>query len=195
MSCISMTNSGWKAKSDIKMTYSTIGMYILCSKSYVNGTFGTDIINLNPLEAKQIQKSPLSFYFWHLSDRFYDLIAKTHFHIQNKCLHEYGSNMPFKVSNIGWIEWLNMCFLMKNDMSTNFFGHKNNWIINSKVSTTGSDKSYSTAWNRSIMSNNAKSYLLYGAELLKNIYPITMESYQCVWMWMHYITDFESIFQ
>ncbi len=115
-----MIKSSLKAKNDLKIKYSTIAMYISSIKSYLNVTFGTDIVIQDALKAQQIKKLPLSIYFCCSSDRFCSIYKQANFYIHNQCFYEYGCIIVFKLSNIGWIETVHVCFLMTNDIPTHF---------------------------------------------------------------------------
>eukprot|EP01084_Bolivina_argentea_P320266 555663_1 len=94
-----------------------ISMYISFSKSHLNGTFGKDIVILDPLEAKQIKILPLSMYFSCANGRLCGIIKQAYF-------YEYGYSIPFAVSNTGWFESVHLPLLINNDISTCFVGQK-----------------------------------------------------------------------
>eukprot|EP01084_Bolivina_argentea_P320267 555665_1 len=167
-----------------------ISMYISFSKSHLNGTFGKDIVILDPLEAKQIKILPLSMYFSCANGRLCGIIKQAYF-------YEYGYSIPFAVSNTGWFESVHLPLLINNDISTCFVGQnqrneiythsfRNNWVINSKTSTTGNDNSYSTMLDNSIMPIKIEFNHVYGTEFVNVCYPSTMESSQWLWMLMLY---------
>eukprot|EP01084_Bolivina_argentea_P150641 263050_1 len=91
--------------------------------------------------------------------------------------------------------------MITNDISTHFIGQKetneiytysfrNNWVTNSKTSTTINGRSYSTIQGSSVMSFKVEFYHVHGKQLMNRRYPGTMESYQWLWMLMRYFSQY-----
>eukprot|EP01084_Bolivina_argentea_P092627 166631_1 len=185
-----MSKSNLKAKNAIKNVFSIIVMYISFIKSFANGTFGTDIVILDSLAPQEIKILLLLMYFWCVCDHYCGIYKQAGFYIQNQCLYEYGCIIPFAMSNTGWIESVHMSLLINNDISRHLVAQKktneisthwfrNNWIITSKINTTGNDNSSSTMRNIIIMSFKWEFYHFYVMEFVNMSYPSTMES--CQW--------------
>ncbi len=119
-----MAKSNLNARNAIKNAFSIIGMYISFIKSSANGTFETDIIILDPLEAQEIKILPLLTNFWCVSDRYCGSDRQSDFYIQNQCVYEYECIIPSTMSNSGWIESVHMSWLMNNDISRLFVDKK-----------------------------------------------------------------------
>ncbi len=191
-----MSKSHLNAKNTIKNAFSIIVMYISFIKSFADGTFGTDIVILDPLESQEINILPLLTNFWCLNDRCCSIYRQNDFYIGNQCLYEFGCIILLTMSNIDWIESVHMWWPMNNDISRHLVDQKfsyfsfvalffyinlhfsrktneictdsfrNNWVINSKINTTSTDSSFSNVWDNIIMSFKWRFYHFYVMELL-----------------------------
>ncbi len=119
-----MPKNNLKAKNDIKNAFSIIVMYISFIKSFANGTFGTDIVILDQLEAEQIKILPLSMHFCYARDRFCSIYKQAGFYIQNQFHYEYGCIIPFTGQVLAGFEPAHTPLMINNDISTHFVDQK-----------------------------------------------------------------------
>ncbi len=119
-----MSKSNLNAKNAIKNAFSIIAMYISFIASFTNGTFETDIIIFDQLEAYKIKMLPLLIHFWCISDHFCGIYQQVDFYIQNQCQNGDRCIIPFTMSNNGCSESVHMCLLLTDDISRNLVDQK-----------------------------------------------------------------------
>eukprot|EP01084_Bolivina_argentea_P071336 129725_1 len=104
----------------VKITFIIISISDSFAKSDPNGIFCTNIIIIDPLDAKKIKTLPLTMYFYSAIDRFYGIYKQAVFTFKIRLFEKIDILFIFALLNIGWISSIWMSLLINNVISTCF---------------------------------------------------------------------------